>query len=125
MSKQNKYQDLIDNLMSYIGGKDNISYFTHCVTRLRFNFKDKSLVKEDEISKLPGILGTKWMASQLQIIIGADVQDVYDEICKKYDLTKEESVNENLDEKKEEKPTFKSAVTKIIESIVACVVPLI
>lgn len=125
MSKQNKYQDLINNLMDYVGGKDNISYFTHCITRLRFNFKDKSLVKEDEISKLPGVLGTKWMASQLQIIIGADVQDVYDEICKKYDLAKEESVNENLDEKKEEKPTFKSVLTKVIESIVACVVPLL
>ena len=44
MSKENKYQQVIDNVVDLVGGEENISFFTHCVTRLRLNLKDKSLV---------------------------------------------------------------------------------
>ena len=53
MSK-NKFQKLSENIVNYIGSKDNVTYFVHCVTRLRFNLKDKSLSKPEEIEKLPG-----------------------------------------------------------------------
>ena len=121
MSKQNKYQDLIDNLMDCIGGKDNISYFTHCVTRLRFNFKDKNLVKEGEIEKLSGVMGTKWAGNQLQVIVGAGVGDVYKEICDKYGLAKEEAIDENLDV--EEKKRF--TINTFFETLSACIIPII
>ena len=55
MSK-NKFQKLSENIVNYIGSKDNVTYFVHCVTRLRFNLKDKSLSKPEEIEKLPGII---------------------------------------------------------------------
>ena len=48
MSK-NKFQKLSENIVNYIGSKDNVTYFVHCVTRLRFNLKDKSLSKPEEI----------------------------------------------------------------------------
>ena len=54
MSK-NKFQKLSENIVNYIGSKDNVTYFVHCVTRLRFNLKDKSLSKPEEIEKLPGV----------------------------------------------------------------------
>ena len=50
MSK-NKFQKLSENIVNYIGSKDNVTYFVHCVTRLRFNLKDKSLSKPEEIEK--------------------------------------------------------------------------
>lgn len=125
MSKQNKYQDLIDNLMDCIGGKDNISYFTHCVTRLRFNFKDKNLVKEDEIGKLSGVMGTKWAGNQLQVIIGSGVDSVYNDICEKHGLVKEKSVEENLDDDKKAKLTFKTAIPIMLDTLTSILAPII
>ena len=36
MAKKN-YDELSGKLIELIGGKENVSYFTHCTTRLRFN----------------------------------------------------------------------------------------
>ena len=60
MATKEKYQELADNIVGLVGGKENISYLTHCVTRLRFNVKDKGLVQADAIAKLPGAMGTQW-----------------------------------------------------------------
>ena len=35
-----------------IGGKENVSFLTHCVTRLRFKLKDRGLVQQEELEKL-------------------------------------------------------------------------
>ena len=71
------YDVLADRIVDLVGGKDNISMFTHCTTRLRFNVKDKGLVKKDEIEKLPGAVGAQWSGNQLQVILGKNVEDVY------------------------------------------------
>ena len=42
-----KYQELSDKIVGLVGGKANVQFFTHCVTRLRFNVKDESAVKKD------------------------------------------------------------------------------
>ena len=46
------YDVLANSVVELIGGKDNVRFFTHCVTRLRFNVKDRSIVKMDEIKDL-------------------------------------------------------------------------
>ena len=78
-----KYQELSDKIVGLVGGKANVQFFTHCVTRLRFNVKDESAVKKDEIEKLPGVLGSQWQNGQYQIIIGQAVNDAYRLICEK------------------------------------------
>ena len=77
MAKTMKYQDIADHVVDLLGGKDNIVFFTHCVTRLRFNVKDKTLVKADEIEKLDKVIGQQWSGEQFQIIIGQDVGEAY------------------------------------------------
>ena len=57
MSQENKYNELANNILASVGGKDNVSYVTHCMTRLRFNIKDNSLPKDDELKAIPGVLG--------------------------------------------------------------------
>lgn len=52
------------------------------MTRLRFTLKDTSLVKAEEIEALQGVLGIKNAGGQFQVIIGKDVNDVYDCVCK-------------------------------------------
>ena len=91
------YDALADSVVELVGGKDNVRSVVHCITRLRFNLKDKSAVELDEIKKIPGTMGAQWAGDQLQIIIGQDVDKAYDAICKKYAFQQQKTVNENLD----------------------------
>lgn len=92
------FTSLAHSLLPLIGGKDNISLFTHCVTRLRFNVKDKGLVNHEEITKIQGVIGAQWSGEQFQIIIGNDVEEVYNSCCQLAGLQKQETIHENLDE---------------------------
>jgi len=40
--KRKTYQEMSKQIVELVGNKENISLFTHCVTRLRFNVRDKS-----------------------------------------------------------------------------------
>lgn len=118
--KNNKYDMLTDEIVNLVGGKENVSRFSHCITRLRFDVKDKGLVKAEQIEKIGGVVGVRWSGDQLQIIIGNNVGDVYDVICKKHGLAKAEVVKENLDE-----PKKKFSVASFIDMIAGCVIPLV
>ena len=93
-----KYEKLAEEIVSGLGGKENITYFSHCVTRLRATLKDKSIIDESKIKKINGVLDCRWTGDQIQVIIGQHVSEVYDEICETYNIEKQVMVNENLDE---------------------------
>ena len=102
MAKKN-YDELATKVVDLVGGKENISYFTHCITRLRFNVKDKGLVKEDQIKKISNVVGCQWSGDQLQIIIGQNVNEAYQLICTMNGLKEEASIDENLDKENDKK----------------------
>ncbi|MCD7894941.1 MAG: PTS transporter subunit EIIC [Erysipelotrichaceae bacterium] len=122
MEKKNKYDELVDSIMDLVGGKENISFFTHCVTRLRFNVKDRSLVNIDEIEKIDIVVGTNWAGAQLQIIIGQSVGDAYKLICDKYGFEQEEAIDENLDDNDKK---FNISINSIFDAISGCITPLL
>ena len=126
MAKLDKYDDLINNVIEQVGGKDNISEFVHCVTRLRFNVKDKSKVQFDTIKKNKSILGVQWSGEQLQIIIGQEVGDVYDAICTKNGIKAEAAVDENLDPSiAHQKFSWKQLPKRVLDTISAIIFPVI
>lgn len=122
MAKKERYEELANTVPGLIGGVENITFFTHCVTRLRFNVKDKSLVKLDEIEKINGVVGCQWSGEQLQIIIGQAVGDAYKLICEKTGLASQNSIDENLDNNKVKK---KFSLNAVFDSISGCITPLI
>lgn len=67
-----------------VGGESNIKYVTHCATRLRFELKDRSLVKEDVISNIPGVLKCVESGEQYQVVIGPNVTIAYQAIEELY-----------------------------------------
>ncbi len=69
---------LAGQILKEVGGKENIKEMFHCVTRLRFYLKDRSAVDLGKIKALDGVLGAQYQAEQLQIIIGNEVNAVYD-----------------------------------------------
>lgn len=114
------YETLANSIIQLVGGRENVSYFTHCVTRLRFNVKDKGLVSEQKIKALSGVLGTQWAGDQFQVIIGQEVSDVYDMICQEAGFAKQAGMKENLDGEKK-KFTFMT----LIEAITGCITPVL
>ncbi len=124
MASVEKYANLISSVVDYVGGKENVEFFTHCVTRLRFNVKDQSLVNAEEIGNLAGVLGCQWQNGQFQIIVGQAVGDVYTAICKKYGFSAEKEVSEDT-EKENEKLTVGSVFSKILDGISGSLAPAI
>lgn len=84
------YQQIAESIVKNVGGEDNISYLVHCVTRLRFNLKDKSLVNKQELENTLGVIGTMEQNGQFQVIIGEDVADVYQAILKQTSLSNDD-----------------------------------
>lgn len=86
------YSELAELIIKAVGGKSNVSMLQHCVTRLRFNLKDESIVDEDTINNASGIMGSQFKAGQYQVIIGGAVNDVYDVVCEKLGMEKEKQL---------------------------------
>ncbi len=125
--KKKDYSMMSSEIIKGIGGKDNVSFFTHCVTRLRFNLKDKALVNIDEIEKISGVIGCQWVGDQLQVIIGQEVEDVYETICELEGFKREDIVKEDIepDSQKRERFSFNYLFNKIIIGTISeCVFPI-
>lgn len=74
------YQELAQNILDKVGGKNNISNFTHCFTRLRFELKNNSLAKTEEIKSLEGVITVVESGGQFQVVLGNKVEKVYKEL---------------------------------------------
>lgn len=74
-----KYENDVKQLLTLIGGKENIDAVSHCMTRMRFVLNDPSKANEKEIAKIPSVKGTFTQAGQYQVIIGNDVSVFYNE----------------------------------------------
>ena len=71
---------LAAELVEKVGGKENISGITHCVTRLRFVVKDADKVDVEGIKNLDGVLDLILSSGQHQVVIGPKVDEAYKEV---------------------------------------------
>ncbi len=74
-----KYENDVKQLLTLIGGKENIQAVSHCMTRMRFVLVDPKKADEKAIEELPSVKGTFTQAGQYQVIIGNDVAVFYNE----------------------------------------------
>ncbi len=74
------YQKLAQEIVKYVGGKENISSLTHCVTRLRFKLKDESKADDTMLKSMEGIVTVMKSGGQYQVVIGNHVADVYADV---------------------------------------------
>lgn len=77
------FQQIAQQVIEKLGGKDNISAAAHCATRLRIVVKDETLIDKEGIENIEGIKGQFSVAGQYQIIFGSGtVNKVYAELSK-------------------------------------------
>lgn len=78
----NDFTEVARIVLEGLGGKENITSIDNCITRLRLEVKDNTLVNE-KIIKSAGIAGViRPGKTSVQVIIGTQVQHVADEFKK-------------------------------------------
>ncbi|QWU18003.1 PTS system, beta-glucosides-specific IIC component [Paenibacillus sophorae] len=80
MSK--KYEKLAQDIVEKIGGSENVSTLTHCMTRLRFALNDNIKADQEGIKALDGVINVIESGGQFQVVIGTHVEEVYEEVVK-------------------------------------------
>ncbi|WP_171165149.1 PTS transporter subunit EIIC [Streptomyces sp. I05A-00742] len=62
--------NLTTTLLPLLGGPTNLRSITHCMTRLRLEVADPTLVREAELRALPGVLGLVTDGTAYQVVLG-------------------------------------------------------
>lgn len=73
------YQQIAEEIVKQVGGKENVVHFEHCSTRLRFSLADSSRVDVMKLEKVEGVIGVRQNV-QTQVIIGNGVIEVFDAV---------------------------------------------
>lgn len=115
-----KYLDDAKKLLEYVGGKQNISAVTHCMTRMRFVLADPEKADVAKIEALKSVKGTFTQAGQFQVIIGNDVSVFYNEFTSVSGI---EGVSK--EEVKQEAKGNMNPVQKAVANIAEIFAPLI
>lgn len=63
MAVDNK--QIATDVLELVGGAENVSVATNCMTRLRLTLKDNSKADVEKIKKVKGVLGCQFAGSQL------------------------------------------------------------
>ena len=74
-----KFEQEAKDLLTAIGGKENVTAVTHCATRMRFVLGDDKKADVKTIEAIPAVKGTFTNAGQFQVIIGNDVPIFYND----------------------------------------------
>lgn len=114
------YKITAKNIIDKVGGKDNIIDLTHCATRLRFLLEDKTIVDQEGLKNIDGVVGVVEQGQQLQAVIGNEVGNVYNAIID-LGINDEQSFDKVSDHSK----TEKSSISNIIDTITGCMTPMI
>ncbi|UPG65182.1 beta-glucoside-specific PTS transporter subunit IIABC [Metabacillus endolithicus] len=72
-----KYEQLAKDILSNVGGKENVSSVVHCITRLRFKLKDESKANTEVLKNMDDVVTVMKSGGQYQVVIGNHVPDVY------------------------------------------------
>ncbi|HFR3206357.1 TPA: PTS transporter subunit EIIC [Streptococcus suis] len=97
-------------------GEDNITFMTHCATRLRMNVADENKVDLNALDQVSGVIKAQIKSGQLQVIIGAKVAQVFEEASKLVSLS---------DNQVQSTEIKKNIIARVVEAISGCFGPVI
>ncbi|VOI57290.1 PTS system beta-glucosides-specific transporter subunit IIABC [Streptococcus pneumoniae] len=90
-----KYNVLAKDIVTYVGGAENVKSLRHCATRLRFELKDESQADKEALMNLD-ILQVVQASGQYQVVIGPHVASVYEAVMAELPVIgAESSINED------------------------------
>ncbi|MDS0526026.1 beta-glucoside-specific PTS transporter subunit IIABC [Clostridium sp. SHJSY1] len=104
------YSIVAKKILEKLGGESNVNSVMHCMTRLRFTLKDESIINDEEVKNIKGVMGIMKKGGQYQVIIGNDVSTCYKEILKLGNFSDVSKVSEKPSEKQ-------NIITKILDVV--------
>ena len=73
------YQSFSQQALKALGGIENLTYVTHCITRLRVSYRSEESVDHEALKNLPDCAGVVQKDHAVQLIIGPKIEDCYRE----------------------------------------------
>lgn len=115
-----KYKNDVVELLEQVGGKENISAVTHCMTRMRFVLADPKKADIQKIESIKSVKGTFTQSGQFQVIIGNDVGVFYNEFVAHAGIE-----GTTKDEVKEQAKKNQNTLQRIVTNLSEIFAPLI
>lgn len=119
-------------IIKEVGGTENITGASHCVTRLRLTVKDDAAADLEAIKGIDGVIDCVLSSGQVQIVIGAGVDAVCDELVKQTGdaLATPEQAAQADGEQQQERPkglwnNIKYYASMALDTLVSCFLPAI
>lgn len=116
-------KQIAQDVLQAVGGSQNVSHVTHCMTRLRFTLKNDSVPEDEKVKNIKGVLGVARSGGQYQVIIGQNVPDVYQEVVTIGNF--EDQKDSKAEQKSKEKLTLKKIGNNILNYLSGSLTPLI
>ena len=112
------YSQFAKDLIYNFGGQDNMKEAYYCKTRLRINVAEKTQVSTDKNKAADIVKQDQYKGKELQIDIGTEVNQVYDEFIKHVDPSKLGQSEPSSDEKR-------NVFSKVVDFLGGIFVPII
>lgn len=109
-----------EELLEKVGGEENVSSVSNCMTRLRFVLKDDDIPSDEEIEEVEGVLRVIRKGGQYQVVIGNEVSKVYREIAKLGNFAES-----SPKEKTQNKENQENVLSRLFGFIAGCMTPLL
>lgn len=118
--KKKDYQLLAQEIIASVGGKENINNVVHCFTRLRFYLKDESIAQTEKLQSMSGVIDVIQSSGQYQVVIGQEVDVVFDKIIQQLG-----TLNQEVVEEPKEKNPLKRGMNQLIGVITGSMSPVV
>ncbi len=117
--KKLDYDALAKDIVSLVGGKENVNSVRHCITRCRFRLKDESRADDEAVKALNGVVSVVKGGGEYMVVIGNEVEDVYNAVCKTLGMADGVSADAggNADEEK------KNPLMRVLNIVMGAVAP--
>lgn len=119
------YANLAGEILTKVGGEDNVKLVSHCATRLRFVLKDSSKADKAAVSTLPGVITAVENGGQFQVVIGNNVPLVYAELGKTSSVISDDRKADEGDAGVKKGNIFGRGVSAAIDVVSAIFAPVI
>lgn len=120
------YAILCDEIISGVGGRENIISVIHCATRLRFKLKDHGRTNTDKLKETAGIITVVESGGQYQVVIGSHVGEVYQALSAQYfPETGNQPTSEDTTQKSSQPKSIKALINGAIDIISSIFAPLL
>lgn len=119
------YQKVAEDVVRLVGGAENVKGVTHCVTRLRFTLADEAKADTEALKATAGVMGVVSQGGQYQVVIGPDVEKVYNEVTPLMGAVAEAQAGPATPAEPAKPQGIKGYAMAALDTLISCFTPLI